>query len=575
MFSVIPFEAFVGQVQAIGKDSVSVTFTVTVPYWTPENDSVFLTGDVLPADVSFSEINKVTWTATVDLPVGEMVNYRYTRGTLTSQAMRQISFPVTASDSARYDAVVGWEDVSSPVSPRDDYVGMVALVDFPAPFVIDGFWDRDHSGNYSDLAETYRTIHVRAGLNWVGFPEGAFYAQLLPVPIIVNEDQGMRDLNEAELTKIAQMAHEQGLKYYVHVGNPGICHQLAEQLGTDNPFQWVPQNITEADTAWWDEWFDQWGDFIEPKAQVAEANGIELLCIGAHLDYVDLDCNIPRWRGLIDRIRSVYSGKLIYLSLKFEGPNPAWASQLDYVGAYMGRPIASTNDPTVFELMDGISAFVDDVPHAKPVIFFLDFASIDSAAMGAMAPDILEPTAHLCIDFQEQADIYEAFFRIMETREQVAGLMSWNYAYDDDYFYYPDTSVYDDTRFTASIRNKLAEAVTFKWRHAFDTTATGVNVSHIEEIPHDLRLFQNYPNPFNSTTIIQYQLPHTTFVTLKVYNILGQEVRILVDEVKQPGIYTLEWDGKNSQGCDVSAGLYVVRMIGGDFSRSKKMVLLK
>ncbi len=566
---------WVGEALAVQNNSVPVTFTVTIPFWTPENDSVFLAGSVFSTPVLLSQVNDVTWTGTVDLPLGEFVNYRYTRGTPATQAIRRISFTVSESDSSRYDAVIGWENLENPVLPRDNYTAMAALADFPAPFVINGFWDRDGSGNYSDLSETYQTIRQRAGLNWVGFPEAAFHSQLLPLPVIVNEDQGQRDLNEEELARIAQMARAQGLKYYVHAGNPGITQQLADQLGTDNPFAWIPDNIADADTVWWNEWFRQWGDFIEPKAEVAESIGIELFSIGGHLDYADLDGNVCRWLDLIDRIRSVYSGKLTYFSLNFMGPNPAWAYQLDYIGVYMGRPIASNNDPTLSELVDGISAFVDEVPHPKPVVFFLDFASIDSAAMGAMAPDILEPTAHLSIDFQEQADIYEAFFRVMESREWIAGLMSWNYAYDDDFLYYPDPEVYDDTRFTASIRNKLAEAVTFKWRHAFDTTATAVSGTDVAVVPENFRLFPNHPNPFNSRTTIQYQLTEEGHVTLKVYNIVGQEVSTLADEIKQPGVYRIEWDGLDHKGRRVDAGLYALRLSASGFAESNKMLLVR
>ncbi|MFQ5604135.1 MAG: FlgD immunoglobulin-like domain containing protein [bacterium] len=93
--------------------------------------------------------------------------------------------------------------------------------------------------------------------------------------------------------------------------------------------------------------------------------------------------------------------------------------------------------------------------------------------------------------------------------------------------------------------------------------------------PQKFALLQNYPNPFNPTTTIQYHLPQTGKVTLRIYNILGELVQTLADEVKQPGVYKIAWDGKNSQGHDASTGLYVVRMVAGDFMQSKKLVYLK
>ena len=94
-------------------------------------------------------------------------------------------------------------------------------------------------------------------------------------------------------------------------------------------------------------------------------------------------------------------------------------------------------------------------------------------------------------------------------------------------------------------------------------------------IPKEFVLFQNYPNPFNPVTTFQYQLPKTEHVLLTIYNIRGQKVQTLVNEVKQPGSYKIEWNGKNSYSLEVGTGLYVVRMEAGEFIESKKILLMK
>jgi len=90
-------------------------------------------------------------------------------------------------------------------------------------------------------------------------------------------------------------------------------------------------------------------------------------------------------------------------------------------------------------------------------------------------------------------------------------------------------------------------------------------------------LGQNWPNPFNSTTAISYQLsevsPHRT--TLKIYNVLGQEVRMLVDEEQAPGYYSVVWDGRDNLGKDVSSGIYFCRLKVSRFSQTRKMVLIR
>ncbi|HHL72334.1 MAG TPA: T9SS type A sorting domain-containing protein [Bacteroidetes bacterium] len=113
-----------------------------------------------------------------------------------------------------------------------------------------------------------------------------------------------------------------------------------------------------------------------------------------------------------------------------------------------------------------------------------------------------------------------------------------------------------------------------------DVSITGEREQHgpisvVVNFPESYELSQNYPNPFNPTTTIRYQLPKQGVVTLKIYDTLGREVRTLVDGRQRPGIHTVLWDGKNSAGLQVPSGVYYYRIIAGEFSQSRKMLLLK
>jgi alpha-amylase len=88
-------------------------------------------------------------------------------------------------------------------------------------------------------------------------------------------------------------------------------------------------------------------------------------------------------------------------------------------------------------------------------------------------------------------------------------------------------------------------------------------------------LSQNYPNPFNPTTVIKYNLPKEGKVTLKIYNLLGQVVRTLVDGEIQVGSHSVIWDSRNDKGQQVSSGIYIYRIQSGNFVKTKKMTLLK
>ena len=101
--------------------------------------------------------------------------------------------------------------------------------------------------------------------------------------------------------------------------------------------------------------------------------------------------------------------------------------------------------------------------------------------------------------------------------------------------------------------------------------------------PERFQLGQNYPNPFNPTTQFDYSVPVESEVVIKVYNILGQEIRTLVNGNVPRGVYTIEWNGKNNQGLMVANGVYMYRIeakniiAGSDqtFTETRKMILVR
>ena len=133
-----------------------------------------------------------------------------------------------------------------------------------------------------------------------------------------------------------------------------------------------------------------------------------------------------------------------------------------------------------------------------------------------------------------------------------------------------------------------------------EVTRLSADIGNRFHVPTEYGLLQNYPNPFNPTTTIHYQIPdsrsqkqdtgHTTrdndresslascllpLVSLKIYNILGQEIVTLVDEPKEPGYYAVTWDGRDAVGRDVGSGVYFYRLKAGEITLSRKLVLVK
>jgi photosystem II stability/assembly factor-like uncharacterized protein len=101
------------------------------------------------------------------------------------------------------------------------------------------------------------------------------------------------------------------------------------------------------------------------------------------------------------------------------------------------------------------------------------------------------------------------------------------------------------------------------------------NNSGNDNIPVSFALFQNYPNPFNPQTVIRFDIPVKSNVSLKIFNILGQEVKTLVYSELSPGEKSVSWNGKDNAGLSVNSGIYVYELRAGDYRESKKLVFVK
>jgi len=99
---------------------------------------------------------------------------------------------------------------------------------------------------------------------------------------------------------------------------------------------------------------------------------------------------------------------------------------------------------------------------------------------------------------------------------------------------------------------------------------TAIETMDDPPIPTEFIVQQNYPNPFNPSTIIQYQLPRQSFVTLKVYNALGQVMDILVNEKKNAGYHQVQFNAQH-----LSSGVYIYSIQAGNFKQMRKMILIR
>ena len=102
-----------------------------------------------------------------------------------------------------------------------------------------------------------------------------------------------------------------------------------------------------------------------------------------------------------------------------------------------------------------------------------------------------------------------------------------------------------------------------------------LSLEDIHGLPEDFAIHQNYPNPFNPTTTLRYDTPESGTVSILIYDMMGRQIRTLVNENVSAGYHFVQWDGTNETGSPVAAGVYIYSLNSGSFRGIKKMILLK
>jgi hypothetical protein len=106
-------------------------------------------------------------------------------------------------------------------------------------------------------------------------------------------------------------------------------------------------------------------------------------------------------------------------------------------------------------------------------------------------------------------------------------------------------------------------------------TITSVNTNTAASLPIAFKLHQNFPNPFNPSTTIVFDLPKDGRISVRLYNLLGEEIAVLANGVYSAGVHQVRWDGRSNHGGVASSGVYFVRLDAGTMTDTKKIVLLK
>jgi len=109
----------------------------------------------------------------------------------------------------------------------------------------------------------------------------------------------------------------------------------------------------------------------------------------------------------------------------------------------------------------------------------------------------------------------------------------------------------------------------------FGKTKRHPAISVTTPVPKKCELFPNYPNPFNVSTSFKYQITARTHVVIEIFNVLGRKIRVLVNEIKEPGFYSVGWDGHDNQDAAVVSGIYFYHMSTNSFRATRKMTVVR
>ncbi len=138
----------------------------------------------------------------------------------------------------------------------------------------------------------------------------------------------------------------------------------------------------------------------------------------------------------------------------------------------------------------------------------------------------------------------------------------WSVDFASSSYEFLDVINYNDSMFVLCGVN--GTILSYDMDLALTVTSSG------EMMPGDFTLSQNYPNPFNPSTTIEFTMPHSTTVSLAIYDVLGRQVAVLVNERRDAGINSVRWDASSC-----AAGIYFARLQSGENTIGKKMLLMK
>lgn len=380
------------------------------------------------------------------------------------------------SSGESYTFNIGLYRAPVSINPRPGFINCIITWDA-------GGWLIDYYYKNDLFQPTYTNAAANAGSNLVTVSDPLFITSASADHITMSPDSmsgsWWRMMNEDEYSALVNDAHDKGLQFMLWLG-------VIDEGKTDY-FNIVYRN-EKRPASFWDDWFSEYEKYAVPVAQMADRLGMEYFNLGHDMGYAIDGYRFPgggadslaRWQKLISAIRAVYHGKLTYFGggslpdnyYEDNGYPKGFVNLFDAVGVNV-QAINTAFNPSLDELKLSVNSLLDRYTEwERPVFIMIRTPSVDG---GTSFETYIEPLLVVNreadkheMNVWQQADIYQAFFEVINERPagsgQVMGVFSWGYNYLDNYLTVPGKSdgamAFEKS---GNIRGKPAEAMMKYW----------------------------------------------------------------------------------------------------------------
>jgi hypothetical protein len=257
---------------------------------------------------------------------------------------------------------------------------------------------------------------------------------------------------------------------------------------------------------------------------------------------------------------------------------PPWKDTLDFSFRFGGRNFNSLDEFRLHLYQMRLSSFAStsaETTYWKPPKKLLVFPLMVGMEWISMTDPWKEERK---VVGEEDLEVPAGHFPTlkMEMRPDMEGF--WLYQWVSELGVVKDSACFDTTEATNESGDTVGYVLGYDRYELVRAGQTGAEDESSENVRAlALSLSQNHPNPFNPSTVIRFSLAvvRPTHTTLRIYNVLGGEVRTLLDEQRGAGNYQVVWDGKDDRGREVASGIYFYRLKAGKFTEAKRMLFLK